>query len=376
MGSWVAVQILVCMVETALSITTPDTSLDTIPVGYFGGMNCKERAQANIEILAKMRVVVIEKWEGPCWYDCYNNLTQDSPVPCQPSCGAENYQLKTIKQVKKVNPNVTTVFYLDALYDFGMLELHEKFLKAKADMIDVSGKPVTINNNDNGMPNVNIFDFGQQIARDLWITFVKTLKESSVVDGLFPNKSPVLAHWNETGSFWQICDMDVGQNTWNVSCGVISEQTAKDYNIGKQMILEKLYETFAPNGFLFYSNLTKKILLQLNEIDSPLKFAKKLQAGVSDHLYVYVQTGDFIDGGCTDFVKSTCSEYQVAMFLLAVEEGAILGCNGWDEQFSKPLGVPLGPAVQKGNTVERHFKSGTYVTWDLSGKTGKIFWAH
>ena len=64
------------------------------------------------------------------------------------------------------------------------------------------------------------------------------------------------------------------------------------------------------------------------------------------------------------------------MFLLGVEKGAILGCNGWDERFSKPLGEPAGPAVQKGDQVERHFKSGTYVTWDLSKKMGNISWAN
>lgn len=155
-------------------------------------------------MLAKMRVIVIEKWEGPCWYECYANLTKNPPVPCQPSCGAENYKLETIKQVKAVNSKVTAVFYLNTLYDFGMLELHGR-LQAKADMVDIDNKPVTIKN-DNGMPHINVFDFGQEIGRNLWISFIKTLKDSGVVDGLFPDKTPVLAHWNETGSFWQICE--------------------------------------------------------------------------------------------------------------------------------------------------------------------------
>ena len=81
------------------------TSVDTLPVGYFGGVNCKQRSQENIEMMAKMRVTVIEKWEGPCWYECYNNLTMNPPIPCQPSCGAENYQVQTIKRAKAANPN-------------------------------------------------------------------------------------------------------------------------------------------------------------------------------------------------------------------------------------------------------------------------------
>ena len=45
------------------------------------------------------------------------------------------------------------------------------------------------------------------------------------------------------------------------------------------------------------------------------------------------------------------------MFLLGVEEGAFVGC---DENFSKSLGAPVGPAVEKNDTIERHFKSETY----------------
>ena len=59
------------------------------------------------------------------------------------------------------------------------------------------------------------------------------------------------------------------------------------------------------------------------------------------------------DGLITDSCVKNCSTlssqpliiqlevHQLAAFLLAVEQGAILGCDGWDEQFSRPLGDPL-----------------------------------
>ena len=75
-----------------------------------------------------------EKWEGPCWHECYANLTRTPPIPCQPSCGAEHYQLETIKRAKTVNPKLAAVFYLNTLYDFPFLELHGEFLKANADI--------------------------------------------------------------------------------------------------------------------------------------------------------------------------------------------------------------------------------------------------
>lgn len=207
----------------------------------------------------------------------------------------------------------------------------------------------------------------------MWINFVKNLKESGYVDGLFPDKSSILAEWNETGSFWQICEWGTGKNTWNISCGIISNETAKKYNDAKPMVLETLYEIFAPNGFLFYSNLTA--FLKLNKDQSPLNFANDVKAQLSNHQYCYVHMRDLQGGDCTS-IESSCKTDEIVFFLLGVETGAILGCNGWDDQFSKPLGDPLGPAVQKGMQLERHFKSGTYVTWDLSKKTGKIFWAN
>ena len=133
-------------------------------------------------------------------------------IPCQPSCGAENYQLKTIKRAKAFNPKLAAVFYLNTLYDFPFLELQGKFLDAKADMIivDIKGKPVAFKN-DNGMPNINVFDFSQEVGRDLWTGFVKNLTDTGIVDGLFDDKFDILATRNETGSFWQICEWGTGR---------------------------------------------------------------------------------------------------------------------------------------------------------------------
>lgn len=369
----IAVHIIICAFGGASAITPPDTSLDTIPVGYFGGVNCKERSQENIEMLAKMRVIVIEKWEGPCWYECYANLTQNPPVPCQPSCGAENYQKSTIKRAKAVNPKLAAVFYLNTLYDFPFLELHGKFQKANADVVDVNGKLVAFKN-DNGMPNINVFDFSQEVGRDLWTGFVKDLANTGIIDGLFDDKFDILALWNETGSFWQLCEWGIGRDTWNISCGIISNETAQKYNSGKPKVLDALHETFGPTGVVFF-NTTKMMRMKLENIKSPLSFARDVQTALNTYKYCYVQTNDLIDGDCTS-TKSSCSTDETAMFLLAVEKGAVLGCNGWDADFSKSLGNPLGPAAQKNNTIERHFKSGTYVTWDLSKKRGKVFWTN
>ena len=125
-----------------------------------------------------------------------------------------------------------------------------------------------------------------------------------------------------------------------------------------------------PTGVVFFHTMD---MVHMKDA-SPLQLAWSIQKAFNTSRYVYVQTHDLMDGDCTS-VQSLCSQQQLAMFLLAVEKGAILGCDGWDEQFSKPLGDPLGPAEKTGNMLERHFKSGTYVTWDLSNNQSKIVWA-
>ena len=113
-----AARLLAGLAAHAATITPINTSLATIPTGYFGGSPVASRPASDIAALAQQRVIVIEKWEGPCWAGCIANSSQTPPVPCSPGCGEESYQLATGRRVKAANPSVSTVFYLNSLYDF------------------------------------------------------------------------------------------------------------------------------------------------------------------------------------------------------------------------------------------------------------------
>lgn len=71
----------------------------------------------------------------------------------------------------------------------------------------------------------------------------------------------------------------------------------------------------------------------------------------------------------------SCSEDLVAKFLVAVEEGGLLGCNGWQDEYGNPLGKPLGHATLSGQVYTRHFESGTVATYDEKSKSGSVTWA-
>ena len=108
-----------------------------------------------------------------------------------------------------------------------------------------------------------------------------------------------------------------------------------------------------------------------------------------NHTYFYMSsTGDqhwTVDPDNPSTLKSQCSSQCLARFLLGVERGCFLGTNGWDADYDRPLGDPLGPAKytpasgsSSPATLVRKFTSGTYVkfTYDHTGKdgTGVVYW--
>ena len=74
-------------------------------------------------------------------------------------------------------------------------------------------------------------------------------------------------------------------------------------------------------------------------------------------------------------VGSKCSHQVVAAFMLALQPGCFLVCQGWDEMFAYPLGDPLGPAITADGVMRRTFASGTSVEYDMSSEKANIRWA-
>ena len=104
--------------------------------------------------------------------------------------------------------------------------------------------------------------------------------------------------------------------------------------------------------------------------------------------YIFIGCGDHSNNAHwhnstadPDDVDTDCSPNHIALFMLMVEEGMMIGANGWSEDYDKPLGNPLGPATNvtgpTGSTtaLTRSFASGTKVTFDLETGMGHIAWA-
>ena len=375
---------LLAAASTISAITPPNGSLTTVPVGYFGG-NYAHRGEKNIEMLAKMRIVMLEKWEGACWNDCLANPGSDA---CSSGCGVENYILDTHRRIKAINPAVSCVLYLNTLFDFPFYSLHGVANSTPGgDTIDSStGVPMVLTN-DNGMKNIYIWGFDSDAGVQLYVDAHRNLT-SLGVDGFFGDKWSKKAQPNKDGQ-WQIC---------NHGCGNVTEEQGKRWNAGKLKALTEINKVVGDgpwfmNGNPFNGTLNSNFRGKWNK--EPLLFAGDprelidyIQNEFVNHTYVYMaSTGDqhpTTDPNDPETLKSKCVGDCLARFLLAVEENVFLGADGWDPVFDLPLGNPAGPAVytpaqgDKAATLSRNFSSGTYVvfTYDKSGTDGKgiVFW--
>ena len=200
----------------------PNTSFATIPVAYFGGTT-EARPAGNLDMLAKQRLVMVEKWEGRCWADCLANSTKTPPLPCHASCNVEADMVATLKAVKRLNPGVSTVFYWNTLLAFPFYTQVGTFASNNLLLMDANTKQPVQLRNDNGMPGIGVYDHGKPAARALWLELVTRLQSTGVVDGFFGDKWQVQATTNVSGNGSRIC---------NHGCGGITDQQAAAFNAG------------------------------------------------------------------------------------------------------------------------------------------------
>ena len=102
----------------------------------------------------------------------------------------------------------------------------------------------------------------------------------------------------------------------------------------------------------------------------------QIVATLRNYSYIYFMQGDSHNGAET--MACACTPEDVVHFLLILEEGAVLGCNGREPSakhatppqswWDSPLGRPLGPPVTSAGVVSRKFESGAVARYDLRAK--------
>ena len=346
------------------NVLAPSTSLDTLPVVYMGG-NSAPRPKENIEMLAKMRYVVIEKWEGPCWNECLANVSKQ--LPCEPSCDEEAVQMATLAAVKKLNPSVPGIMYLNTILDFPFLRLHQTLVDADALVRNVDGSVCQLIN-DNGMTNITVYDYSKPIGQKIWLDEVQRLVETGTVDGFYGDTMQVYAEENNQTGLWEVC------KTGHHTCCEMNESTAKLYNAGKNKTMEAAYRFLGRKAVFFKIS---DVLSGAHNSPTPEQMNATIAGRTTSGLdqrgpYIHISHGDQKTSHDPHDVSSDCSNDDIALFMLAVEPGAFLGARAFGFVCSyshPPCSLAAGtPRVLPDSLSHQAATAGTPVSTKVSAR--------
>jgi len=316
----------------------PRFSWDTVPVFYHSCNFTGPYTDEAVKIMAKFPMVTIEKGQG----------VQDP----DDSRYAEDKIIDTLRRVKAIDSNISTIFYYNSVLDWPFYKLHEDFLQHPEWWLRNSDGTECRSNGDGSFPNhTNMlsFDFAQAGARDLWADTCINATKSGVVDGCFSDRAN--GHPCNAGS---------------------------DYKAGHKQVHQDLQKKLG-NGVLISNNVV---------IDGV--GATMIEFFKADESDIQKVSSAAAKGVLMQAHDHACSTDSLAAFLIGAGERSYYACTSgwkvqadpieeaWKPEYDKPLGQPQGLAVKLGDVYHRHFVSiagTTVVKFDASKNKGSIEWA-
>ena len=342
----------------------PNFSWDTIPLAFHGANRSGVFNDATVQTLAyNYSMVTIEKW--------YTKCGSLHPMQDGPACDVEKAMYATFNQIKALNPNVTTIMYLNSMFAFSMYNLYgvaEAYEAAHPGehvlLRDKHGTLVTLCNDGNYFCNVTNWDWSKQAALDLWLQEAANATSRGGVDGFFADHASAMLLPPDAP---QLCNGSGKKR----KCYDFEPATAAAFNEGHKWLVNHTQDMYASRGGPV--------------VDGP--YARwSVPACDFDKLSAVVQTGK--DGTGPYVIEAShgaCDpdESCLASFLCAATEYTYLACfadaptfNDHADVFSRPLGEPLSNAKQLANgTWVRTFGSGTVARWYPHANAGTVQWA-
>jgi hypothetical protein len=275
----------------------------------------------------------------------------------------------TFNAIKKKNPNVTTIMYLNSMFDFSMYNIAglANELEAKGTRIllrDKHDKIVYLCNDGNYYCNVTNFDWSKQAAKDLWMQEVANATSVGGVDGIFADHASSML---KPADKPKLCNGAGSKRT----CWEFTPEHAAAFNKGHKWLVNHTQDILAKLGGPVVDGPYSR--WGINPCD-PIKLNQTVQNGKRG-------TGPYVlevsRGACTP------TESCLASFLLVAQEFSYLTCFS-DEptlhqiaNLTKPLGAPLGDAIEivpGTGQWTRRFTHGAIVRYDTIRMSGTVQW--
>jgi hypothetical protein len=151
-------------------------------VSSAGAPKTREFTEAELQALSKFSMVTIEKW--------YTSCASKGPTQSGPECAVEDKMYTAFRRIKAINPNVTTIMYLNSNFDFAFYRLHGEMMAMEARgqqafLRDERGDVVELCNDGNVYCNITTFDHTIKAVQELWTATIVNATEVGGVDGAF-----------------------------------------------------------------------------------------------------------------------------------------------------------------------------------------------
>jgi len=378
---WILVLVLRHLCEASdanPAMPTPYFSWDTIPLAFHGANIARLYNEAEVEQLAKYQMVTLEKWYTPCAFHVHDRNQSG------PECNVEEKMYTTFNAIKAQNPKVTTLLYLNSMFNFAFYNLNgimlERERQGKPSLLrDKDGELVELCNDGNAYCNITTFDWSVPEVAELWLQALINATRRGGVDGVFADhgfegsRMPS-EHDLHPPNSPQLCN---GNGALH-KCYKFTPEFAKKFNAGHDLLL----------------NHTQDVLSKLTGgpvLDGPYAalggnvcnfrdLRNKVLAARQGHGPKII----YQCGACNP------SESCMAAFLCAADKYTYMSCTQgmprgslhlpkFLPEYSKPLGEPLSDAVEGPTGVwTRKFRNPhgiTTATYDEHHHRGQVQWA-
>ena len=332
----VIVSFACCYTNAAL----PPFSWDTLPVFYHSSNQSGDFSRDALETIAKFSMVTIEKWQA---YEVKGVDDEDAMVIA-------------MRDVKKMNPNVATYFYMNSFKDRPEMTRMARQLNEHPEWALKDDQGNKVKNNQ----GLYVFDVSQADVRNWWLETCLNATTSSSGDGCYCDSSQ---HTDGRGFKPQVSTDKLklwGEGLLNLTMEVQKALGDSKLLIGK--VPDQPYVKAVQIEFFEANNDS------INDLMEGVKNGKVMQA--------HVPVGIDCTGDLTKYM---------AAFLIGAGKYSYFGCGEWQaigkdskpltwrEEYDKPLGEPEPPEYHN-NMWSRRFSKGTLVTFDTKTNTGTIKW--
>lgn len=339
-----------------------------------------------------------EKWYTPCG--------SAGPTQSGPSCAIESITEDLYAQIKRINPNITTILYWNSMFDFSFYTAHQHMLDLEsagvhAFLRDENGKIVTLCNDGDVYCGITTFNWAEPKVRELWISTVENATRTGTVDGIFADHSGTWGNGVNIGTTKngqlpnQLCNGIAGKKRL---CYNFTKDFTESFNSWHDWVTNYTQDMLAKTtgGPVIQGPYARMGAADACSFDSIIDVQNNGYQSVERHLMLTVIEARG-HGGKRKENSCKPSENCIAAFLAAAEPFTYMHCmgnsgkqggGGNDDMLGATtfpemdfkLGAPHGKAVEGPKNVwVRKFgdaSNPTVVTWDNVNKTGSVHWAH